>query len=164
MNKRELHSETLEVDMVARALKVSGEKTAHSARQGKILLVDENQKDLEACLSILRAQGILDVSPCHSFAQAVQSLDHEEFDFVIVDQGSPAFEGQSVVKRALVADRHKPVIVLARNHDMNCYIEAMQLGAVDYLEKPLSDSDLIRLLRTHLPMRISATLEPSAVH
>lgn len=136
MNKRELHSETLDVDMGARALTVSGRTAAHCARQGKILLVDENQTDLEACLSVLRAQGIVDVSACHSFAQAVQSLDHEEFDFVIVDQGSPEFEGQSVVKSALAADRRKPVIVLARNHDMNCYIEAMQLGAVDYLKKP----------------------------
>lgn len=141
--------------MVTQALNSSGKSSVYLAHHGKILLVDENPKDLDTCLPVLCAGGF-EVRACDSFAQGERFLAYEDFDFVIVDQGSPAFEGQSVVKRALSADRRKPVLVLTRCHDINCYIEAMQLGAVDYLEKPLSGSDLIRLLQTHLPHHILA--------
>ena len=59
-----------------------------------------------------------------------------DFDFVIVSQGSPAFETHPLVELTLARNRHTPVVVLARCLEMNCYLEAMQLGAADYLEKP----------------------------
>ena len=41
-------------------------------------------------------------------------------------------------------------MVLTRCVDMQCYLEAMQMGAVDYLEKPLSDAEIVHLVETHL--------------
>jgi FixJ family two-component response regulator len=38
----------------------------------------------------------------------------------------------------LQMDRHRAVLVVTRCVDMSCYLEAMQMGAVDYLEKPLA--------------------------
>jgi FixJ family two-component response regulator len=55
-----------------------------------------------------------------------------------------------VVERALSLDQRRPVVVLSRCLDMNCYLEAMQLGAVDYLEKPVSPAEMLRVVRTHL--------------
>jgi DNA-binding response OmpR family regulator len=34
---------------------------------------------------------------------------------------------------------------------MSCYTDAMQIGAVDYLEEPVSPPELARVVRTHLP-------------
>ena len=36
---------------------------------------------------------------------------------------------------------------------MNCYLEAMQLGAVDYVEKPLRPDEVARLVETHVRRR-----------
>jgi FixJ family two-component response regulator len=69
-------------------------------------------------------------------------------DFVIVNQGSPAFEARELVERVLARNRRTPVVVLTHSLDMGCYLEAMQLGAADYLEKPLSPADLERLVTT----------------
>lgn len=133
----------------------SEQVVAHAGRQGRILLVDEDRKVLDDYLPILRARGF-EVRACLSYAQGAQCLDDEEFDFVIVDQGSLAFEGQAVVQRALQIDRWKPVLVLARCHDMKCYLEAMQLGALDYLEKPVPGSDIVRFVEMHARWHVAA--------
>jgi DNA-binding NtrC family response regulator len=44
-------------------------------------------------------------------------------------------------------------VVLTRCLEMNCYLEAMQLGAVDYLEKPLAPAEFEHLVTTHCQPR-----------
>lgn len=120
-------------------------------QSGKVLLVDEDTRDLNFFRLILEGQGYI-VLTCASFAAALQCLDVEPFDFVLVSQGSQAFEGRSVVDRAMQLNRQRAVLVVTRCIDMNCYLEAMQMGAVDYLEKPLAPSDLLRFVRGHIQM------------
>ena len=47
-----------------------------------------------------------------------------------------------MLERAVQIDRTLPVLVVARSLHMPCYLEAMQLGAVDYLAEPLSMKEL----------------------
>jgi len=47
------------------------------------------------------------------------------------------FEGRLLVERAIEIDRNLPVVVLTECLVMGYYLEAMQLGAADYVEKPL---------------------------
>jgi DNA-binding response OmpR family regulator len=122
----------------------------------KILLVDDDVIDLEYYCAIIQNQGHRVVA-CASHAAALRLLDSESFDFVVVSQGGPEFEGRSVANRAMEYDRHTPVLVLANSVDMGVYIEAMQLGAVDYLQKPVNPSEMARVIRTHLrPAKIAA--------
>jgi FixJ family two-component response regulator len=83
-------------------------------------------------------------------------LGSEVFDIVVVSQGSRRFEGRCVVERAIAMDRRLPVVVVARALDMPCYLEAMQLGAVDYLEEPVTVSEMGRVLGNHPPIRSKA--------
>jgi len=82
-------------------------------------------------------------------------IQNEDFDFVAMDQGSPAFEGHCVVERALQVNRWKPVVVLTRCHHMGCHLEAMQVGALRYLEMPFSESGFVRLVESHVPSRVA---------
>jgi FixJ family two-component response regulator len=66
-----------------------------------------------------------------------------------VSQGSPAFETRNLVQLTLARDRHKPVVVLTRCLEMKCYLDAMQLGAADYVEKPLTPREFERVVKTH---------------
>ena len=51
-----------------------------------------------------------------------------------------------MLKRAVEIDRSLPVVVVARCLDMGSYVEAMRLGAKDYLVEPLTAWDVGRLL------------------
>lgn len=117
--------------------------------RARLLLVDDNVDDLLYYTSILQHLAY-DVRPCASFTEAANSFARDNFDLVIVSQGGTSFEGRAVLARAIEADRTTPVLVLTRNPSMDCYVEAMQLGAFDYREKPLSPSEVGQLVAYHL--------------
>ena len=116
---------------------------------GRILLVDENSADLRF-YSLLLASQSYHVVPCSSFDDAAQQLEQATFDFIMVDQGTAAFEGRKILERAIQQNRHRAVLVTTQALDTHCYLEAMHLGAVDYLEKPLAPRHLVRLVRGHI--------------
>ena len=124
-------------------------------RKSKVLLVMEEPEQLNHHSKYLRAQG-LEVFACRSYKRGLDLLNREVFDFIAVSQGGVAFEGSRVVQQALETDRTTPVLVLTRAADMKNYLEAMQLGAVDYLEMPVPPAELVRVLRTHLRFRPAA--------
>ncbi len=115
----------------------------------KVLMVIDEPESLGHHSELLRALGY-EVLACDSYGEGLAILQNETFDLVTVGQGGMAFEGKDVVMRALEIDRSLPVLVLARNSDMDNYLEAMQLGAVDYLEMPVPPEEFMRVLRTHL--------------
>ena len=119
-------------------------------RARKVLVIEEDPRDRDRFSRVLRKHGF-DVKACDSITEGVRLLEEGHFDFILVEQGSKAFEGRQVLERVLAIDRRLPTVVLTRCVDMQCYLEAMQMGAVDYLEKPLlSEIDIVRVVETHL--------------
>jgi DNA-binding NtrC family response regulator len=113
--------------------------------QPKALVVDDRRDGLEYYAAMLEAYGY-QVQRCVAYGEGVRCLGNDTVDFVIVSQGTPKFEGSCVLKRAVEIDRSLPVVVVARCLDMGSYVEAMQLGAKDYLVEPLTAWDVGRLL------------------
>src|ERR1041384_8852301 len=77
----------------------------------KTLLVDEDPGDARYYYGMLRAMGH-EVVVSGSYEEALARLEREDFDMVVVAQGSPVFEGRQVVARALEADPGRPVLVV----------------------------------------------------
>lgn len=118
------------------------------------MVIDEPES-LARHSKLLRSLGH-GVHACGSYPESLSILQRQTFDLVIVGQGGKAFAGRIVLVRALELDRSTAVLVLARNSDINNYLEAMQLGAVDYLEMPVPPKEFARVLRTHLRCRSPA--------
>ena len=115
----------------------------------RLLVVDEDLEDLRFYSTVLQHQGY-EVHSIPSYKDGAAWVGHEDFDLILVNQGSTNFEGRSVLARAIERDRHTPVVVLSRSIDMPCYLEAMQAGALDYTEKPLLPSEIAQLVRKYL--------------
>jgi len=120
-----------------------------TARATRVLLVDEEANDMRTLRLALEGQGF-EVFTCVNYEAAIRCLETSPVDFVIVSQGTLAFEGRRVLDRAMQLDRRRPVIVVTRCMNMQCYLEAMQMGAIDYLEKPVPPGELLRFVRTHV--------------
>jgi DNA-binding NtrC family response regulator len=116
--------------------------------------VDEYHEDLQFYSTILEAYGY-EVRRCRTYLEGVRCLGEEAFDFVIVSQGTHSFEGSWVLMRATEVNPNLPVLVVARFLDMDCYLEARQLGALDYLVEPLTVWEIGRLLERHSQVRVS---------
>jgi DNA-binding NtrC family response regulator len=85
-----------------------------------------------------------------SYTDGAACVEREDFDLIVVSQGSPSFEGRLVLARAIERNRWAPVLVLTRAIQMPCYIEAMQSGALDYMEKPLPPSEIGQLVAKYV--------------
>jgi DNA-binding response OmpR family regulator len=123
--------------------------------RSRILLVDEDPRDRDYYYRMLHDSGFA-VKACSDFTEGARLLGTTRFDCAVVSQGGPGFEGRQVLVHSIATDRFRPVVILARFHDVGCYLEAMQLGAVDYLEKPLSTVEIVRAVTTHLQPRHAA--------
>jgi DNA-binding response OmpR family regulator len=115
----------------------------------KLLLVDENASDLEYYTEVLRYLGY-EVQPVNSYSEAAGTVGHERFDLVIVDQGSANFEGRQVLSRAVESDHRVPVLVLTRTVDVDCCIEALDAGAHEYVQKPLTTAEVRELVNDYI--------------
>lgn len=128
----------------ARALPVFPRKM----HQRRALLVNEDAEALRFYCATLQNWGY-QVRACQCYEEALCCLGSEGFDVVLVSQGSRNFEGRCVLERAVSANRRVPVLVTARCLDTACYLEAMQLGAADYLAEPVTSSIIGQVLKAH---------------
>jgi len=120
-----------------------------------VLLVDEQCGELSCLVETLREHGC-EVHSCTGYKDGLRQLESRFFDFVVLCQSSPQFEGKPVLERAIEIDRRTPVLVVTCCLDMKCYLEAMQLGALDYVEGPLVPEQIARLVETHVRPRAAA--------
>jgi DNA-binding NtrC family response regulator len=84
-----------------------------------------------------------------SVETAMRCIEREEFDFALVDQGSTAFEGLRVIRHLVRYNLRTPFVVVARCKDMLCYQQALGLGAMDYLEKPVPTAEMNWIIKNH---------------
>jgi DNA-binding NtrC family response regulator len=119
-----------------------------SLLQRKVLMVDDDPKDLNDFSSLLERMGCR-VEAFASHREAEGCLGRGHFDLVILSHGRTVLEARRLLRFILRLNRFTPVVVVTRYAEIEYYIEAMQLGASDYLEKPLSPLQLERLVATY---------------
>ena len=141
--------------MAMRKFESNVREASADGRNLKLLLVDENASDLEYYTEVLRYLGY-EVQPVTSYFRAAAALVRDRFDLVIVDQGSADFEGRPVLTRAVEVDRHVPILVLTRTVDADCCIEALDAGAREYVQKPLTTAEVRELVYDYV--------KPSTLH
>jgi len=137
--------------MAKRQMESEIRTTSEREQRLRLLVVDEDTKDLDYYSAVLRRLGY-EVQSVDSYSRAAAALGRERFDLVIVEQGSPDFEGRSVLSRAVEVDRHVPVLVLTRAVDTECCIEALDSGAREYVQKPLTATELRELVGDYVKL------------
>jgi DNA-binding NtrC family response regulator len=115
----------------------------------KVLIFDEEIEDLARHAEPFEAHGC-EVHKCMSIETAMRCIEREEFDFAVVDQGSPAFEGLRVIRHLMRYNSRTPFVVVARRKDMPCYQQALGLGAMDYFEKPVPTAEMNWILQNYV--------------
>lgn len=128
------------------------EEKSPPVRPFRILLVNEDGAELVRHGESLREEGCT-VHSCSSHLKALARLEHGTFDLVVVNQGKDRFGWRCVVDRASTLKRRTPSLVLTWSYDMVCYLEAIELGALDYLEKPLTGAQLLSVFESSLQPR-----------
>jgi two-component system response regulator FlrC len=79
-------------------------------------------------------------------AEAARLLDAESFELLITDLRMPRLDGMALLRRVRAEQPELEVIVITAHGSVDSAVEAMKLGAFDYLEKPVGGPHELRLL------------------
>lgn len=120
-----------------------------SAEPTKVLAIDD---DPDICFYI---QEILEPNNCtvtlaDRGREALRLLTTEDFDVVMTDVRLPDLDGVSILEHVRLSGSEVPFVLITGFSENEPIISSMRLGAVDYLTKPFTPSDLEKSLRRAL--------------
>src|SRR5450755_890851 len=113
------------------------------SRVGRVLVADDEEGVRTFLAESLERAGH-EVTQVADGAAAIRAAHEEPFDVVLTDLHMPGTDGMAVVRTVRTEQPDVEVIVLTAFGDVATAVEAMKLGAYDYLEKPVSSPTAIR--------------------
>lgn len=107
-----------------------------------ILLVDDEHESRASLVEFLRDIGY-EVTECANGADALQAFANREFHLVLSDIRMPRMSGTELLREIRSRSEDVDVVLFTGYGDMDSAIEALRLGAYDYLLKPVNIKELV---------------------
>jgi len=122
--------------------------------QNKILIVDDNPKNIQVAMNILKDYNVI---YSQSGEKALSLVKENDFDLILLDIVMPTMSGYTVCKILKEDEKTKdiPIIFLTVKDDEKDIVEGFELGAVDYLIKPFYSEVLLKRVELHLELSSS---------
>jgi two-component system response regulator FixJ len=114
-----------------------------------IYVIDDDKAVRESLEFLLKTAGIT-VRGFESAKSFLDILPEVKSGCVITDVRMPEITGIDLLRKMNEANRDLPVIVITGHGDIALAVEAMKIGAVDFLEKPFDDDHLLAAVRAAL--------------
>lgn len=115
----------------------------------RVLIVEDDEVIASTMSRGLRLHGyVVDHAP--SAEAAAAALLSEQFDLAIVDLGLPQEDGTSLVRRIRRTNKTLPVVVVTARDSIADRVDTLDMGADDYLVKPVALAELLARCRAHI--------------
>ncbi len=118
----------------------------------RVLVADDEESFLRVVTSVLEATRRFDVQTCESGEEAIEFLKRSPADVLVLDHKMPGKSGLNVLQWLHEQKSTLPVIVLTGQGSENIAVEAMKLGAYDYVRKDQFD-------KHHFPLVVASVHE-----
>jgi two-component system KDP operon response regulator KdpE len=129
----------------------------------RVLVVDDEPAIRRFLRTSLRAEGY-DVVEAETGEAALAEIRRRAPDFVMLDLGLPGIDGLEVIRRVRGEGSAAPIIVLTSRADEAGKVEALDLGADDYVTKPFGVDELLARIRAALRHRLQQEGERPLFH
>jgi len=106
-----------------------------------ILIVEDHAALRDALAIAINAKGMKAVAASRG-DNAVKALETQSFDLVLTDLKLPGCSGLDVLKSARTTQPQAPVLIMTAHGSMEAVIEALRLGAHDFIEKPFDIDEM----------------------
>ncbi len=118
----------------------------------RVLVAEDEESFLVVLTTVLETSNRFEVYPCESGEEAVEALKRSRFDVAILDHKMAGMTGLNVLQWLHEQKSTIPVIMLTAAGSESIAVEAMKLGAYDYLRKDHFD-------RAHFPILVNSVYE-----
>ena len=115
--------------------------TYRKSMHARIVIVDDRSTNLRVYAQYVAMMGPEFSAKCfHSAVEALKWLENEDADLLIVDYRMPEMNGAEFISalRARTMGSHIPAIIITARQDRECRISALDAGATDFLQSPVS--------------------------
>lgn len=119
---------------------------------GTILVVDDEPELRKILVETLTRQGF-EVTGCSMGQEALEELRRKDFDLLLTDLMMPEMDGISLLKSALEIDAYLVGVIMTGQGTIQTAIDAMKLGAFDYVLKPFRMQVLLPVLTRAMNVR-----------
>jgi len=113
-----------------------------------ILAIDDEQAAHKALSHLLESE--FSVRSAYSGAEGLKKVDFIAPDLILLDMRMPEMSGLAFLKKLRENDKNIPVVILTAYGNVDSAVQAIKLGAADYIEKPFEGEQLKRAVRTIL--------------
>jgi two-component system, NtrC family, nitrogen regulation response regulator NtrX len=110
-------------------------------RKAHLLLIDDDPNTLASLSRAFRLEGH-EATVCDNAARAVELLQKETFDLILSDVVMPGKSGLELLEDLKKAGLKTPIVLISGQANIEMAVKATRLGALDFLEKPLSTDKL----------------------
>ena len=124
----------------------------HEPAKIRALVAEDEESFLRVLTAVLESTQLFEVYPCESGDEAVETLKRSSFDVIILDHKMPGLTGLNVLQWLHEQKSETPVVILTGAGSENIAVEAMKLGAYDYLRKDQFE-------KNHFPIFIRGVYE-----
>ena len=114
----------------------------------RILIIDDDKSLLESYTVLLEDE--FQVYTAESGETGLDLLRHEDVHLVLLDIRLPGIDGMEVLRRIKALDENVDVIMITAVKNVRVAVEAIKLGAYDYIVKPFEIDEMLSLLRRTL--------------
>jgi DNA-binding response OmpR family regulator len=119
----------------------------------RVLLVDDEEEFIKTLASRLEVRG-LKVTGATRGEEAVDLAANQQFDIIVLDLAMPGMDGLETLQKIREKDPDAEIIMLSGHGSIKSGIEAIKLGAEDFLEKPVDLRELIEKIAEAREKRI----------
>nr|WP_321411374.1 response regulator [uncultured Carboxylicivirga sp.] len=125
-------------------------------KKGRILIIDDNTKNLQVLANILNNNNY-DVEIGISGLDVFNWLEHEIFDLLLLDIMMPEINGFEVCRQLRKNNQYDlmPIIFISAKTDSQSMVEGFDSGGQDYISKPFDQAELLARIKTHIELRKS---------
>ena len=114
----------------------------------KVLIVEDDQSILDSIQTILETGGYQALTAARCGQGLMVYASHMP-DLVVLDLGLPDMDGEEFIRQVRL-ENSTPIIVLSARSDENDKVQALDLGANDYITKPFGSAELLARVRAAL--------------
>ena len=107
-----------------------------------ILVIDDESVICDACNLVLSEKGHA-IDYCKTGKTGLWAMERSNYDLVLLDIKLPDMDGMEILKTVREKRPKLCVVVMTGYSTMSNAVQAMKLGAADYLSKPFTDDELI---------------------
>jgi DNA-binding NtrC family response regulator len=115
--------------------------------RGQILIVDDGPMICQSCKEILEYEGYL-VDMAYSGEEGLKKVSEKKFDLILLDIAMPDISGLTLLKKMRAEQKNTPVVMITAYSTVEAAVEAMKLGARDFVQKPFTPEELSQVVRS----------------